>query len=207
METANGTRTLIANPEIATNKQLDKLGNAALTLRAAGHHESVLWYLGGYTDSSLLTWGDGGPAPTDVDANPNFMPPGTTDALFALGLAALVAAFWRARRFGPLVTEPLPVVVRSSEATRGRARLYRRARATGRATAALRGIAAKRIGARLGVPRAAGRAGLVPAIARATGRPAPDIDAILYGPPPTDEAGMNSIAQQLDTLESEVHRP
>ena len=53
------------------------------------------------------------------------------------------APLWRGRRFGPLAVEPLPVVVRASEATRGRARLYRRARAYGRATAALRAASAR----------------------------------------------------------------
>lgn len=207
VETSNGTRTFLANTAIVTNDQLDDLGHAALALRTVGHRDSVTWYLGSYTDSSLLTWGGGGDAPSDIEVNPAFMPSGTTEVLFALGLAVLVAALWRARRFGPLATEPLPVIVRSSEVTRGRARLYRRARATGRSAAALRGHAALRIGGRLGVPRAAGRAGLVPAVARATGRPAHEVDALLYGPPPATEATMIHLLHQLDILESEVHRP
>ena len=36
-------------------------------------------------------------------------------------------ALWRGRRLGPVVDEPLPVVVRAAETTEGRARLYRRA--------------------------------------------------------------------------------
>lgn len=207
VETDLGTRTFIAQPAIATNGELDKFGNAALTLRSMGQHPTLTWYLGDFTDSSVLTWGDRGDGPPEVDANPNFLPPGTTDALFALALAALVAAFWRARRFGPLVTEPLPVVVRSSEATRGRARLYRRARATGRSAAALRALAAVKMGRRLGVPRAASRAALVNAIERATGRPGADIEALVYGTPPANEAEMMHLAHQLDQLESEVHRP
>lgn len=207
VQTELGARTFLANPDIVTNDQLDELGNAALSLRAAGHHESVTWYVGNFSDATTLTWGDGGPTPTEVAANPNFLPAGTTDALLALGLAALVAAFWRARRFGPLVTEPLPVVVRSSEATRGRARLYRRAKATGRSTAAIRGLVALRIGRRLGVPRAAGKDGLVQAVARATPYKAAQIDALLYGPPPATETEMMHLVERLDQLESEVHRP
>jgi len=207
VETDLGTRTFIAQPAIATNGELDELGNAALTLRSMGQRSTLTWYLGDFTDSSVLTWGTGGDGAPKVDANPDFLPPGTTDALFALALAALVAALWRARRFGPLVTEPLPVVVRSSEATRGRARLYRRARATGRSSAALRALAAVRMGRRLGVPRAAHRAALVTAIERATGRPGADVDALVYGPPPANEAEMMHLVHQLDQLESEVHRP
>ncbi|WP_062213046.1 DUF4350 domain-containing protein [Demequina oxidasica] len=207
VETDLGARIFLANPHIATNDKLDELGNAALTLRAMGRHESVTWYVGSYADTTTLTWGDDGLAPDKITTNPNFLPPGTADALFALGLAALIAAFWRARRFGPLVTEPLPVVVRSSEATRGRARLYRRARATGRSTAAIRGLVALRIGQRLGVPRAAGKAGLLEAITRTTGRNSGDVDALLYGPPPANETAMMQLVERLDQLESEVHQP
>ncbi|WP_430868537.1 DUF4350 domain-containing protein [Demequina aurantiaca] len=207
VSTELGTRTFLANPAIATNEQLDQFGNAALALRVTGAQENLIWYVGDYVDSTILTWGDNGPTATEVELSADFLPPGTTEVLFALALAALVAAFWRARRFGPLVTEPLPVVVRSSEATRGRARLYRRARATGRSTAAIRGLVALRIGKRLGVPRAAGRDGLVQAITRATGREAAEIDTLFYGPPPANETDMMLLVQRLDQLESEVHRP
>src|SRR5690606_10490700 len=119
-------------------------GNAALALRLAGKRENVAWYLADWFDDTVLS-GDPGEPPT-FEANPDFLPPGFGTALYALGLTALVAAFWRGRRFGPLAVEPLPVVVPAKEATRGRARLYRRARAYGRATAALRASTARRIG-------------------------------------------------------------
>jgi hypothetical protein len=198
-----GTRTVVANIEIFYNANLTDLGHAALALRTTGHHDNVAWYLAGYVDPTLL--GEPGETP-DVDITPDFLPPGFGTALYALGLTALVAALWRGRRFGPLAVEPLPVVVRASEATRGRARLYRRARAYGRATAALRAAAARRIGARLGVPRTTTREGMVGAVERATGRSGPEIARILYGPPPTSEADMIAIIDKLDTLEGEVHR-
>lgn len=206
---------IIASPDIITNAQLDQEGHAALALRALGREPSVVWTMADMFDPSTITWSqpdgpgdtDGAPPPSEVQANPDFLPPGTGSAIYVLGITVLLAALWRARRFGPLVREPLPVVVRASEATRGRARLYRRARASGRATAALRGAAALRISRRLGVPRAADRDALVAAIARATNRSTADIDRILYGPPPTTDVTMMNIIEELDTLESEVHRP
>ena len=45
---------------------------------------------------------------------------------------------WRGRRFGPLVVENLPVVVRAGETREGRARLYQRSSARLRAADALR---------------------------------------------------------------------
>jgi len=203
IETPSGTRTVVANPAVYQNGSLTAHGNAALALRTAGHHENVAWYLASWTDPTLL----GTPGqPPSFDVTPDFLPPGFGTALYALGLAALVAALWKGRRFGPLAVEPLPVVVRASEATRGRARLYRRARAYGRATAALRAASARRVGSRLGVPRSTSREGMVAAIERATGRSPQDVARILYGPPPTSEAEMMSIVDQLDALEGEVHR-
>lgn len=205
IDTPEGTRTIIANSDTFMNGHLESLGHAALALRSTGHHENVAWYLASFYDSTLLTQPGDGRVPTDFDATPDFLPPGFGTGLYALGLAALVMALWRGRRFGPLAVEPLPVVVRASEATRGRARLYRRARAYGRATAALRAAAARRIGVRLGVPRTAPRDAMVAAIQRATGHPAADVARLLYGPPPTTEAEMISIVDQLDALEGEVH--
>lgn len=207
--------TIIASSSIVTNEYLAQEGNAALALRALGREPTLVWTMADMFDPSTITWtqpdgstgADGAVPPSEIEANPDFLPPGTGSAIYVLGITVALAALWRGRRFGPLVREPLPVVVRASEATRGRARLYRRARASGRATAALRGAAALRMARRLGVPRAAGRDALVAAIARATNRPLTDVDRILYGPAPTTEATMMTIIEELDTLESEVHRP
>ncbi|WP_297081616.1 DUF4350 domain-containing protein [uncultured Demequina sp.] len=203
--------TVLASWPTITNEHLDAHGHAALGLRMLGRHETVVWYVVDPFDPTSLTWdgatSNGSPPPTEVEARPDFLPPSAGPVAFVLALAVGVAAVWRGRRFGRLVKEPLPVEVRASEATRGRARLYRRAGASGRATAALRARTAMRIGHRLGVPRSADRASLVDAIARAAERDPRDVDAILYGPAPTSDAQMMTIVDQLDTLEREVHRP
>lgn len=208
---AGGSVTLVADPTIVLNDMIDNEGNAALALRLIGKHDNAVWYLGSYFDTTTLTWtspdSPQGPAQRDdVPASTDFLPPGTGNAVFALVLALFVVALWRARRFGPLVHEPLPVVIRSSESTRGRARLYRAAGASGRAAASLRASAAARIGARIGVTRSADRTVFVAAAARACGRTIGDVEAILYGPPPTTESAMMSLIEQIDTLEREVHR-
>ena len=121
-------------------------------------------------------------------------------------LVAAVAAVWRGRRLGRIVTEQMPVVVRAGETTRGRGRLYRRSRSFGHAAAALRAGATARSCARLGLPRSAAPQVVVDALARASGRPPEQIEALLYGPPPTDDDGLAQLARDLDHLESEVHR-
>jgi hypothetical protein len=205
IDSGHGLRTIVTNPAVFENGGLLADGNAALALRTTGHHQSVAWYLASWNDPTLLSAPGSPGGPHDVATSPDFLPPGFGTALYALALAALVAALWKGRRFGPLAVEPLPVVVRASEATRGRARLYRRARAHGRATAALRASTARRIGARLGVPRTTDREGMVAAVERATGRPPAEIARILYGPLPTSEAAMIDAVDTLDELEREVH--
>lgn len=209
------TITLVADGIIATNDYVAREGNGALVLRAIGKHDKAVWYVGSFYDSSTLTWtqpsdggtsGPGGPSAGDVGASPDFLPPGTGNALYGLGVALIAVALWRARRFGALVTEPLPVVIRASEATRGRARMYRAARAYGRSGASLRGAAAGRIGRRLGVSRYDGKEALLVSISRATGREYRDVESLLYGPAPVDESAMIDLALALDQLESEVHR-
>src|SRR5690606_1528818 len=150
---------VLASAEPLTNRSLATAGNAALALRVLGRGEHLVWYI----PSWQVPWN--GSAPEDQPSAT--MPPWTRPLMLMLGLVALVAAVWRGRRFGPLVVEQLPVVVRSGETTRGRGRLYRRARAHGHAAAALRAAAASRCATRLGLPRSAGADALVDAIAHA----------------------------------------
>lgn len=191
--------TAIADPQILTNETITAEGNAALALRALGRHEHLTWYVPSVSD----TGGQGASEASLTDLLPPIAP---VLGLWAL-LVALVAGVWRARRLGPVVTEPLPVTVRAAETTRGRGRLYRRSRSYGHAAAALRAAATTRAAARVGLPRSAGAPEVIEALSRATGRPGDEIAALLYGPPPTNDIGLAQLARRLDHLESEVHRP
>ena len=195
-----GTRPVqaLGDPSVLTNANLARQGDAALALRMLGRHSALTWYVPAATDL-----GQPAPGPGTGD----LLPPWSAAMGLELLLVASVLALWRGRRLGRLVTEPLPVTVRAAETTRGRGRLYRRARVYGHAAAALRAGAAARAAARVGLPRTAGAAAVVDALALATGRPPDDVAALLYGPPPTDDGGLELLARQLDDLESEVHRP
>ena len=196
----SGDRRIVALADMAplTNERLAEQGNAALVLRALGRHERLVWYIPSLDDPGV---GD------DAEAAPGqLLPPVVPILALQLLLVVVVTALWRGRRLGRLVTEQLPVVVRSGETTRGRGRLYRRARAYGHAAAALRAGVAARSAGRLGLPRSAAAPLVVDAISRAVGRRPADVEALLYGPPPTDDRGLAQLARDLDHLESEVHR-
>lgn len=195
----DGSRRVVAlgDRSILTNDALAEEGNAALALRVLGRNATLTWYVPSSTDFGQEA---AGPGPAQL------LPPWAGAIGLQLLLVALVAALWRGRRLGRLVTEPLPVTVRAAETTRGRGRLYRRSRVYGHAAAALRAGTASRAAARIGLPRTAGAPAVIDALARAAGRSTDEVAALLYGPPPTDDAGLELLARRLDDLESEVHR-
>ena len=137
-----GSGTALTNDRIADD------GNAALTMGLLGSQPRLVWYRPSLTDP-LLTPDDVGVPLEDL------VPPWVPLGAGWLVLAAGVTALWRGRRLGPVVTEPLPVVVRAAEATEGRARLYRRSHARDRAATALRDCGPGPAGRGAGDPRAA----------------------------------------------------
>ena len=189
---------VIADSTILTNATITQAGNAALALRVLGKNQTLTWFRP--TPASVATTPGGGLL------SPDALPPAAGPVLALLALVLVVAALWRARAFGRVVGEPLPVTVRAAETAYGRGRLYRRARSRGHAAAALRAATARRIAARLGLPRSAGAEAVITALAVATGRGTDAVAYLLYGPPPTDDVGLLALARALDELESEVHR-
>ena len=132
------------------------------------------------------------------------VPPWVWPAALQLLFAGLLVALWRGRRLGPPVPEPLPVVVRAAETVEGRARLYRRAGGRGRAGAALRSGALARLLPRLGIDPGAGgepaAAEVVAAVAARSGRRDAEVHAVLFGPPPVNDAGLVQLAETLDSI-------
>ncbi|MFE6056432.1 DUF4350 domain-containing protein [Kitasatospora sp. NPDC056446] len=185
------------------NDELGKDGNASLALGLLGSQPRVTWHLPDY--SAPLAEG------TQPRTFGDYIPNGWHWAYYQLVVAAALAALWRGRRLGPVVAEDLPVVVRASETTEGRARLYRRAKARGRAADALRRAAVHRLAPALGVPLRAGAPdpdAFCAAVAdRLPDRPAGDVRALLFGPPPTDDGALLRLADDLDTLERQVRNP
>jgi hypothetical protein len=182
-----------------TNERLDARGNAALALGLLSETPRVLWLTLGTPELDSRE-GSGGV----LDVLPGWVFP----AMLQLMLAAFFAALWQGRRLGAPVAEPLPVVVRSAETVEGRARLYRRSRARDRAVAALRSGALSRLLPSLGLGPDPGRRIVVEAVADRSGLPAAEVDTLLYGPVPPDDAGLVATADALDRLvDASLHEP
>ncbi|AUG77539.1 hypothetical protein CFP65_2718 [Kitasatospora sp. MMS16-BH015] len=203
---ADGTdrdTVLLGSGRLLTNERLAKSGNAALTLGLLGAHQNLIWYL---PDPA-----EGGAAPAaDQHTLGDYLPRGWYWAGLQLAVAAVLAALWRARRLGPVVTEELPAVVRATETTEGRARLYQRARARGRAAEALRTAARHRLALALRLPLTHGApdpTALVAATADRTTRPAAELHTLLYGPAPADDTALLRLTDHLDALERQVRQP
>ncbi|MGC5342093.1 DUF4350 domain-containing protein [Streptomyces sp. DT171] len=194
-----GETVLIGSPDLLYNNRLGHQGNASLALQLLGSRPHLVWYLPSLADSSV----------TDGDADRTFIeliPSGWLWGALQLAVAAGLAALWRARRLGPLVTEELPVVIRASESTEGRARLYRKANARDRAAAELRSATRTRIAPFVGVSPidAHTPAVLLPAVSVRPRRGDGDLHALLFGPAPANDVALVLLADQLDTLEREV---
>ena len=188
---------VLGNADPLTNRHLDEDGNASLVLGLLGENPRLIWY------RPTLEATPGGAGAPITDLLPDWVVP----AAWQLGIAVVLAAAWRARRLGPIVTEPLPVVVRAAEATEGRARLYRRGRARDHAATTLRDATLRRLRRRLGLPPDAGPAVVTDVAAARTGRQASEVGAILAGPAPADDAALVRLADTLDALEQEVLTP
>ncbi|MEV4614071.1 DUF4350 domain-containing protein [Kitasatospora sp. NPDC049258] len=200
-ENADRETVVLGTGRPLTNSRLDDDGNAALTLGLLGSHQHLVWYLPDYEAGVPLA---------HRKQFTDFIPAGWNWAALQLTIAAALAALWRGRRLGPVVAEQLPVVVRATETTEGRARLYHRAKARGRAADALRRAAVHRLAPALGVPTAAGQPepiALCTAVADRVARSADDIRALLYGGPPTDDAALLRLTDDLDALERQVRQP
>ncbi|MER5494372.1 DUF4350 domain-containing protein [Streptomyces sp. NPDC002490] len=192
--------TVLGSPHVLVNERLDAHGNASLALQLLGSRPHLAWYLPSLSDETATVQEERGLT--------DHVPAGWGWATLQLGIAAVVLALWRARRLGPLVPEHLPVAVRASETTEGRARLYHKARARDRAADALRATTRSRLAPLLGVPpaRAHSPEHLLPPLTARTAATTrlPDPHTLLFGPPPRDDTALLALADHLDALEREV---
>ncbi len=202
------------------NDRIDEHGNSALATGLLGAHERVIWLdlhqrepvdiqfeLPEFERGDQDRTNTGDPL---LDAFPSQLWAITVLLLVGGALFALV----RARRLGPPVTEPLPVLVPAAEAITGRGRLYERIRARQSSLATLREATIARLARTLaplataperslGAPGPA-RDSFVAQVAARAGLPPATVAAVLYGPSPEDDQGLVRAATDLDRLVAAV---
>lgn len=199
---ADRTITVLGGGDLLTNARLADEGNAALGLNLVGSRSTVVWLIPDLPEPGSAS---GERSPSDL------VPFGVKLAVLQLLVAVVLVALWRSRRLGPVVSEPLPVTVRSAEAVEGRARLYRARRATGSAADALRAGTRERLVTLLGLPRTAAQdpemaPEIVTATAARTRLDPMTVGTALYGPAPVDDAELVRLIDFLDDLERQVRQ-
>ena len=183
-------RTLFANDSLAEH------GNAALAVNLIGRHPLVVWYVPGLDDTDLA--GD--------RALGDLTPPWVSPVIVLLLVAGIAAGVWRGRRFGPLVAERLPVTVRASETTEGRARLYARSRDAVHALDQLRISALGRLSRLLGLGPAASAGEIADAAADRLGWDRRAVRGILIDELPANDADLVALRDRLRHLEEAVRQ-
>ncbi|WP_151526189.1 DUF4350 domain-containing protein [Serinicoccus kebangsaanensis] len=181
-----------------TNARITEEANAALALRALGGSDQLLWVLPQPGDAGL----DAAASLWDV------LPRNLTAAVAVMAGAVLATALWRGRRLGAVVAEPLPAVVRATETTLSRGRLYHQAHDRAHAARAVQAGARRRLAPLLGLPVGAEPDQLVRAVSGATGQDAGHtrrllVDAGQLG----DDDALVRLVRDVHDLEARVRRP
>lgn len=189
---AGNRLTVIGTREAFSNESVQLRGNAAFALGLLGEKPNLVWMMPTIAD-----------APAAHGATIAELTPAWVSAVMAmLILCAVAAGFWRGRRFGPLVVESLPVIVRASETMRGRARLYEKSSAQLHALDALRMGTIDRLGSLCGLPLVASVDDVIRDVARVTGRKSELVARILRDELPGNEADLIRLSDSLLELES-----
>jgi hypothetical protein len=186
--TVLGADQVLANESVASN------GNAALALNLLGSEHTLVWYLPSAEDAAA------GSLPTIAELTPRWV----SSLALLLILTALVAAFWRGRRLGPLVVENLPVTVRASETMEGRARLYQKNSARLHALDALRIGALERLARLCGLPLAASTTEVISGVAAVTGQNRTQVSRALLEAVPVNDQELIRLSDDLLELEAAV---
>jgi hypothetical protein len=195
VEVVDGGRTVTvlgATTALTNGAVLDD-DDAAFALALLGRTDHVVWYL---------------PSPDDVPEGSGTLatltPGWVTPALALLALTAVLAGVWRGRRLGPLVVERLPVVVRASETTEGRARLYERSGSRRHALDQLRIGTLVRLRRRVGLPVSASLDDVLARVGPLTGADPRGLRHVLVDADPGDDRELVRLSDSLLDLERAV---
>lgn len=188
-----GNLVSIGGPGIFTNAALDEADEAVVlvALLAPDPDAARVAFLA----PSVVALGD-----EDVT---DLVPTRVTNAVLQLMVAFLLYALFRARRLGPVVSEPLPVRIEGSELVLGAGRLAERAKDPASTASVLRADLNLRSRRALGVRDDVDEEALAALIATATDVEHERVVASL-NEPVTDEDGLVRIAREIDELHTRL---
>jgi hypothetical protein len=211
-ETSRGV--VFTAPEAFTNQHITEEGNAALALGLLGAEEEsdaapqdLIWYTPSGADSvGDEQWG----SPLD------YLPEWLWPLVWWLIICAVIGMVAAGRRYGPVVSEPLPVSVPAEEAAVGRGRLYQRANAVSATIQVLRSAHLLRLTKLLRLGRGAAPETVAAAAVRVAGWDPAAVRQLLERPrtdgaspphaPAMSHRDMVTHAQALAKLESDVRQ-
>lgn len=187
-------------PDAFTNQNITEAGNAALALGVLGadgasEGEDLIWYTPAGAD---LAGSEQWSSPTD------HLPEWFWPLAWWLLICAAVAMLVAGRRWGPVVSEPLPVSVPASESAHGRGRLYQRSNEVTATARTLRSAHLLRLGRLLRLGPAPEAEIIAAAAARASGWDDQAVRELLISPEVRGNSQLSSYAQQLARLENDV---
>jgi Domain of unknown function (DUF4350) len=187
--------TVLGAAALLTNADLARQGNAALAINLLATHR-IVWLV---PPAVAVPSSSAGPKSFF-----SLVPLVAYLVAAELGFALLLTIGWRSRRLGPVVAEPLPVIVRAAETVIGHGRLYQARHARGKAAVALRGALLTRLALIVGLPAGADSGAMVEAVAQRSTADQQRIRDLLYGQVPRTDAALLVLARGLDDLAREV---
>lgn len=185
------TITVLGTEQALSNQSVGLVGNAALGLWLLGERDHLVWYESNIVDAAVPG------APTIGELTPAWV----SAAIVLLGLTIIALALWKGRRLGPLVIENLPVTVRASETTEGRARLYQKSTARLHALDTLRVGSVTRLAALTGLGRAASVDDAIHNVTAATGFDEQYVRGVLVDSIPHADADLMRLSDSLLEIE------
>lgn len=185
--------TVVGTLNAFSNEFVAREGNAAFALGLLGSTPNLVWLVPTIAEAESAN-GEASIA--------ELTPVWVSTVMTILVFTAIAAAFWRGRRFGPLVAEALPVVVRASETMHGRARLYQKSSDYLHTLDALRVGTIDRLGTLCGLPSNATVDEVIRAVAAATGQHPQALAELLRDARPRSEAQLIRLSDELLNIES-----
>lgn len=199
-----GSPYLWANARLQPDKEHGgrPLDNAAVALRLLGRTTA------GATVGTRITFVDPvatpGAAPNGTMSPIELMPVGVKLGIVQLLAAFAIYAWWRARRLGAVMVEPMPVEIAGSELVVAVGDLLRRKGSPQRAADVLRSDARRELARRLGVPPDAPTAATITAVAGRCVRDPAEVAAALGDGPVGSSEELVRLAATLSDIRQEV---